>query len=245
MKKTLLLSAALLALSSPSWAQDYGYQTTAQPQAAQMQQKDAQQDPVMEQVRYLQTEWAKIKYQMPDEEAQLSAIHKLEDHAAKVTAVYPDRAEPKIWEGIILSTDAGIVKGMSALGKVKKAKELFEMALSQNARALDGSAYTSLGSLYYQVPGWPVAFGDDDEAEKNLKTALQMNPNGIDPNFFYGDFLLQDGRPDEAKTYLERALMAPDRPDRALADAGRRQEIKAKLAEISQKSKDDKGSRYN
>ena len=33
-------------------------------------------------------------------------------------------------------------------------------------------------------------------------------------------------------TDVKKALMAPDRPGRELADAGRRQEIKAKLAEI-------------
>src|SRR5688572_28468728 len=125
MKRTFLLSAALVAFSSPSPAQNYGYQITPQPQAAQTQQ----QDPVMEQIRYLQTEWARIKYQMPDEQAQLGALHTLENHAAKVTAAYPGRAEPKIWEGIILSTDAGIDGGMSALGTVEKAKTLFEAAI--------------------------------------------------------------------------------------------------------------------
>ena len=240
MKKTILLSTALLALSTPCWAQDYQAPSPVMPQAMQ-----AQQDPVMEQIHGLQNEWARIKYQMPDQQAQISAIHTLEARAAQLTASYPERAEPKIWEGIILSTDAGIVKGMSALGTVKKAKALFEAALQQNPRALDGSAYTSLGSLYYQVPGWPVAFGDAEEAERNLKAALQINPNGIDPNFFYGDFLLQDDRLAEAKTYLERALIAPDRPDRALADAGRRQEIKARLAEITQKGKDKTKSGYN
>lgn len=226
MKKTLILSTALIALSFPAMAQDYGSQIPSQAQAAQVQ------DPVMEQIHYLQTEWAKIKYQMPDEEAQLNALHQLESHAAKVTAAYADRAEPKIWEGIILSTDAGIDGGMGALGTVEKAKKLFEQAIQINPNALEGSAYTSLGSLYYKVPGWPVGFGDDDEAEKNLKTALQINPAGIDANFFYADFLIEDDRENEARPYLERALMAPDRPDRELADAGRRQEIKAKLAEI-------------
>ncbi len=232
MKKTLLLSTALLALSTPSMSQNYGSAGMQEPQAAGTVQQEIQQDPVMEQIRYLQTEWARIKYQMPDEDVQLSAIHKLEEHAAKVTATYFDRSEPKIWEAIILSTDAGIVKGMSALGKVEKAKELLESSLEIDPRAMEGSAHTSLGSLYYQVPGWPVAFGDDDEAEKHLKMALQLNPDGIDPNFFYGDFLIEDDREGEAKPYLEKALMAPDRPGRELADAGRRQEIKAKLAEI-------------
>lgn len=201
--------------------------------------------PMDQDIAALQTEWAHIKYQMSDKDQQLNAIHRLETQAATVSAKYPANAEPKIWEGIILSTDAGIVKGMSALGKVKQAKSLFEAALQQNPNALAGSAHTSLGSLYYQVPGWPVAFGDDEEAEKHLKHALRINPDGIDPNYFYGDFLSQDGRYEEAKTFLNRALQAPDRPGRELADAGRRQEIKAALAQIDQKLKDKDKSGYN
>jgi tetratricopeptide (TPR) repeat protein len=240
MKKTRLLSMTLvLNLTVPVVAQDYGY--TQQATAPSQQQLD----PVAEQIAFLQQDWARIKYQVAGEDAKLDAIHKLEDHAAKVSAAYPNRPEVLIWQGIILSTDAGIVKGMSALGKVKKAKGLFETALRIDPTALDGSAYTSLGSLYYQVPGWPIGFGDNDKAEKNLKQALSLNPNGIDSNFFYGDFLLQDGRYDEAKAYLERALQAPARPGRELADAGRRQEIKAALAQVQEKMKDGGRKSYN
>ena len=71
------------------------------------------------------------------------------------------------------------------------------------------SAYTSLGSLYYQVPGWPVGFGNKAKAEQLLKQALAINPNGIDPNFFYGDYLLEQGRKAEARQALDKALVMP------------------------------------
>lgn len=232
MKNMLLLTSALFTISLPALAQNYDGIPAQHPQATTTQTQVSQQDPVMEQISYLQTEWAKIKYQMPDKDAQIAALEKLGNHAKKVTEAYTHRAEPKIWQGIILSTKAGINGGISALNTVKEAKALFEAALKQDPYALDGSAYTSLGSLYYKVPGWPVGFGDNEEAEKNLKMALKINSGGIDPNFFYGDFLVEDDREAEAKPYLEKALMAPDRPGRELADAGRRQEIKAKLAEI-------------
>ena len=99
-------------------------------------------------------------------------------------------------------------------------------------RALDGSAYTSLGSLYYQVPGWPVSFGDDAQAEKLLKQALAINPGGIDPNYFYGDFLSRQKRYVEARTALEKALAASDRPGRENADAGRRAEARRLLEQV-------------
>jgi len=130
---------------------------------------------------------------------------------------------------------AGAKGGLGALGLVKEAKAELETALRLDPQALDGSAYTSLGSLYYQVPGWPVGFGDDAQAEKLLKQALAINPGGIDPNYFYGDFLARQKRYAEARTALERALAAPDRPGRASADAGRRAEARRLLEQVAAK----------
>ena len=236
MKKIYLLSALLISTAIPSLSQ-------AAPMAmgeAKAAVQTAAADPVMDQIKPLQDEWAHIKYQIADKEAQLAAIEKLEAQAAQVSAANPTRAEPKIWEAIILSTDAGITKGISALPKVEKAKELLETSEKIDPKALNGSAHTSLGSLYYQVPGWPVGFGDDKKAEEHLKMGLQINPDGIDPNYFYGDFLLLDNRAEEAKTYLNRALKAPDREGRKLADAGRRQEVKAALAKAEETLKTKK-----
>ncbi|PZO88108.1 MAG: hypothetical protein DI626_02480 [Micavibrio aeruginosavorus] len=238
MKKIYLLSALLVSASIPAFAQTGNMPVSMTGDAATVAFPVT--DPVMEQIKPLQDEWARIKYQIPDKETQLSAIQALEARAAQLSAANPARAEPKIWEAIILSTDAGIVKGISALPKVERAKTLLEMSEKIDPNALNGSAHTSLGSLYYQVPGWPVAFGDNKKAEEHLKTALQINPDGIDPNFFYGDFLLQDDRADEARTYLNRALQAPARPGRELADAGRRQEIKAALAKVDETLKTKK-----
>ena len=39
-------------------------------------------------------------------------------------------------------------------------RRALEQALAIDATALEGSAFTTLGSLYYQVPGWPIGFGD-------------------------------------------------------------------------------------
>lgn len=241
MKRLMLIPMMLVCTSLPVYAQN----NISVEQDRVIQDEQGQADTVQEQIAYLQKEWARIKYHIPEKETKLEAIHMLEDHAEKVTAFYPNRPEPKIWEGIILSTDAGIVKGLSALGKVKKARKLFEAAIRLDETALDGSAHTSLGSLYYQVPGWPIGFGDDEAAEKHIRKALEINPNGIDANFFYADFLLKKGDVVKAQEYFLRALAAPERPNRPLADAGRRQEIKAKLAEIDEKFKNRKKANYN
>jgi Tfp pilus assembly protein PilF len=125
---------------------------------------------------------------------------------------------------------------MAASGPAKRAKAHYEAALKIRPDVLDGSAYNSLGVLYYKVPGWPVGFGSDKKAQELLQKALAVNPRGIDPNFFYGEFLVEQGKPREAMTYLERALQAPPRPGRDIADAGRREEARKLLEEARRKA---------
>ena len=154
------------------------------------------------------------------------------DQAEQLVKRYPDAAELHIWAGIIRSTEAGASGGLGALGLVKQAKKELETALELNPLALDGSAYTSLGALYYQVPGWPLGFGDEQKAEWHLQRALAINPEGIDSLYFWGDYLHEQGRDAEARQALERALMAAPRPGRELADSGRRDDIRQLMSEL-------------
>ncbi|MEV3820858.1 tetratricopeptide repeat protein [Aeromonas dhakensis] len=179
----------------------------------------------------IQQQWAVCQYQQTGK-AKESCLEQLSSEADQASAKEAFRTDLLIWSAIVKSTWAGAKGGLGALGLVKEAKAKLEIALRQDPKALDGSAYTSLGSLYYQVPGWPVGFGDDEKAEQLLKQALAINPTGIDPNFFYGDFLLDQGRKAEAKSYLEKALSAPPRPGRELADQGRRIEIRDRLDKL-------------
>ena len=124
----------------------------------------------------------------------------------------PQAAELHIWHGIVLSTWAGAKGGLGALGLVKQAKAELEKAIELDPAALDGSAYTSLASLYYQVPGWPIGFGDEDKAEALFKQALALNPDGIDPNYFHGDFLLRQKRYGERRPRCRRPSPHPIAP---------------------------------
>lgn len=185
-------------------------------------------DETMKDVAALQHQWDIAKYQTPALE-QEDAFKKLADQAHAVSEKYKGRAEPLVWEGIILSTYAGAKGGLGALSVVKEARARLEAAEKINPAALDGSVYTSLGSLYYQVPGWPVGFGDDKKAREYLEKAVATNPTGIDANYFYGDFLLEEGDYQKALDVLNKAFNAPPRPGREIADAGRRKEIEADI----------------
>lgn len=180
----------------------------------------------------LQHEWARIKYRLADEDRQLAAMNALAQRADGLVKQFPKRAEPLIWDAIITSTAAGFSGGFSALGKAKAARKLLLVAEKLDATALQGSVYTSLGSLYYQVPGWPLGFGSNKKARAYLGKALALNPDGIDPNYFYGDFLAGRHQYAKAAQVLAHALKAPARPARPLADQGRRTEINDLLARV-------------
>jgi tetratricopeptide (TPR) repeat protein len=176
----------------------------------------------------LQHEWEVIRYQTPPKERE-KRLEALAAKAHQLSAASPQRSEALIWEGIIVSSWAGEKGGLGALRLVKQARALYEEALRIEPTALDGSAYNSLGVLYYKVPGWPLGFGDKDKARELLQKGLAINPQGIDANFFYGEYLLETGQPAQALPYLENALHAPPRPGRQVADAGRREEARALL----------------
>ncbi len=179
--------------------------------------------------------WATIKYETPADE-QADRFGELAEEAAKLTKRYPDRAEPRVWEAIVRASYAGAMGGIrslfSALPQVKRARDLLLEAEKIDPEVLNGSVYTSLGSLYYQVPGSPVGFGDEKLALQYLEKAVSLSPDGIDSNFFMGDYWRTQGDAVKAREYLERALQAPPRPHRELADAGRRREIESALREL-------------
>ena len=193
-------------------------------------------DPYFEtELHSLQNAWAQVNYEMPAGESRTEAFGRLEKRAEKFTHDHPDRAEALIWEAIIESSYAGAKGGLGALSLCREAKGNLEAALKLDARALDGSAYTSLGTLYFKVPGFPLGFGDDQKAEKLLKTALELNPAGIDPNYFYAEYLFEQGRYQQSLEYLDKANKAAPRPGRELADKGRHGEIVALTAKVRAK----------
>jgi tetratricopeptide (TPR) repeat protein len=185
-------------------------------------------------LKSVQDGWAVANYKTSGDDARNAAFEKLAAQAAAFSAQYPNRAEPLIWEGIVLSTWAGAKGGLGALGLCKDSRARLEAALKIDEKALNGSAHTSIGTLYHKVPGFPVGFGSDKKAKEHLQKALQMNPDGIDPNYFYGEFLYDEGEYQDALKHLNKALQAAPRPGRELADEGRRGEIRALIAKTTE-----------
>jgi tetratricopeptide (TPR) repeat protein len=190
-------------------------------------------DPQMDaQVQRINNEWARIKYQVRGKDAQHAQLTTLALQAAAVAAKYPGKAEPLLWQGIVTSEDAGVAGTFQQLGLAKSARAILQRAYAIDPHAARGGVAMSLGVLYYKVPGWPIAFGDADKAKGFLQASLSADPNGLDANWFYGDYLFAQGNKAAAKTYLQKALRAPGDSSRPVWDIGRRGEVRSLLAKI-------------
>ena len=184
--------------------------------------------------KQLQKRWAVVNYTLKDK-AQQEAFDALVIQADKATELHPDSAEVLIWSGIVKSSYAGAKGGLGALSLAKASKADLEKAMTINDTALSGSAYTSLGTLYFKVPGWPLGFGKDKKAKELLEKAITINPDGIDTNYFYAEFLADQKLYTEAEQHLLKAQQAPARPDRPLADKGRHDDINISLEKVRSK----------
>ena len=129
MKRVLLLTALLLP----------GLATAGIP-------KDG--DDYLRELRDIQHAWAQANYEM-QRDAKLDAFERLLVRTQQFREHYPGRAEPRIWEAIVRGGYAGALGGLSALFKatpqMEKGRDLLLEAVEIDPRALDGSAYTTLG----------------------------------------------------------------------------------------------------
>jgi tetratricopeptide (TPR) repeat protein len=187
----------------------------------------------MPEVRDIQDEWARLYYMDEFLNQNYRELQALAERANQLAQAHPQNAEALVWDAIVLSTLAEKKGGLGALSLVKDARLRLEQAEAIDPEVLGGSVYASLGSLYSKVPGWPIGFGDDDTAEQYFNKALAINPDGLDINYFYAEYLVDQGRDELALEYIERALNAPPMTDRPVADRGRRQQALKLRAELT------------
>ena len=187
----------------------------------------------MPEVREIQSEWARLYYLDEFLNKNFRELQALSQQADKLAEQHPQNAEALVWDAIVLSTLAEKKGGLGALGLVKQAKRQLEQAETIDPEVLGGSVYASLGSLYSKVPGWPIGFGDDEKAEQYFKKALAINPQGLDINYFFAEYLVDQGEEMLALEHLELALRAEPMVDRPVADRGRRQQALKLRAELT------------
>ncbi|MGZ5075505.1 MAG: tetratricopeptide repeat protein [Methylobacter sp.] len=192
-------------------------------------------------LKNIESEWAVVYYSTPKSK-QGPAYIQLLNKSTNLAKQYPNTAEPIFWQAVLKATYAEHQDAFSALEAIQEARDLLLKAIKINPETMNGAAYVTLGTLYYMVPKWPISFGDDDIAQQMLETALKINPDGIDTNYFYGEFLLRHHKVDNAAVYFERASSAPPRSEQLYADNQLKEEAKLALKNTQErKINDEKG----
>ncbi len=182
--------------------------------------------------------WAHVNYEIKDPKAEAVAARELAAQAEAAAKKAPGRAEPLAWQALALLCEADARHNFSSLQLVARAHTLLQRAAAIDPNALGpGTIYANLGSLYAELPGFPVSFGDAHKAKVYLDKALAASPNGLDSNYFHGDYLYRQGQASAAIEALEKALQAPARPGRPIADRGRKWEATQLLDKIRRKEK--------
>lgn len=200
--------------------------------------------PVADALNSIESEWAKVYYQVPKKQ-QGPAYAKLLAKTDALVKQYPKEAGLIYWHAVVKACYADHQDPVSALGAIHEVRDLLQRSIALDPKSLGGSAYVVLGTLYHLTPSWPIAFGDDDEAEKMLQTALKISPDGIDSNYYYGQFLLDKGDKQQARQYFERASKAPIRPEQVFADTQLEQEAQLALKNVGGETMVGKKQRFS
>ncbi len=195
-------------------------------------------EPLPFSIPQIEQQWDEIYYHWPEEQRK-EGLTQLLAHIKSLKKQQPNQAELLIWEAIVLVTRTGVAPDLSALSNLEEARNLLQQAIKINPSALDGAAYLALGCLYYQAPGWPISFGDNKKAEQYLRKALALNPEGIEANYYFADFLRQTGYFQEALKYFQKTAVLPDNPNQPWLSAQLKQDattaLQSLLARLQQK----------
>jgi len=150
-------------------------------------------DPAFDaQLLSIQQAWAKVNYETPAGDAREQAFEGAGEARRAVHAAAPDPCRgPDLGGAFIESSYAGAKGGLGALSLARRRaapsrRRSRSTPARSTARPIRASARCTTGCRASRS-----AFGDHDKAAKLLKKALEMNPNGIDPNYFYADLLFE------------------------------------------------------
>jgi tetratricopeptide (TPR) repeat protein len=179
-------------------------------------------------------DWEHIKLEVVDRDDQERQMGILAQQAKDIAQRHQNLPDSVIWVGIATSEQASIANEngspIKALGLARRARDILEEAEKIDPVTLDAAAPTSLGVLYYRVPGFPIGFGDKSKARHYLQEAVTNAPDGLDANYFYGDFLYEQHEYPEAINIFRHALTLPALSDRPIWDRSQRSLIQGFLS---------------
>lgn len=176
----------------------------------------------------LKNRWEHTVSDLPANQRE-STLKTLASEATTLAQENADQADVLVWQGIILASYARERGGLGALGVAGDARDALERAIELDPQGSNGSAYVTLGALYDNVPGRPISFGSSEKAGQMFQRAVEVRPDGIDVNYYYAAYLLDEGDTEAAREHAERAVNGTPRAQRELSDEALRRDAQTML----------------
>ncbi len=123
--------------------------------------------------------------------------------AKKAIKLNSNRAEGHFWYASLLGAYAEM-KGIRGFSYLEEIKKEFNLALKCDSTVEDGSAYTALGRMYYQLPSF--VGGSLEKSLLYLLKAKIISPNNPYTKLYLADTYLALKRKEEAKRELEELI---------------------------------------
>lgn len=169
------------------------------------------------------------------EDAQLERLKVMIAHTNALAEKNPQDPSYLMLAGFFNIQYASYVGGLGVIKYAKAARDYLEASIEIDPTIYGASAHAVLGQMYVSIPGWPLAFGDNKKGVKHFKKAIEIAPNSMDANFTYAGYLFEKKKYAQAKVFLEKAKIAPPRPNREKADIKIHKIIEDVLVEIEKK----------
>lgn len=187
--------------------------------------------PTCQTLLQLEQHWAVIRYQTPEKQRLQSFENELNEIGGS-QLVCQQSAEYQLIQAMIKGSMAKLQSRLDGLKMIRQIEKHLQAAIKINPAVMQGMSWTLLGLLYDKSPGWPFSIGDDKAAERAYQKGLALNPDGIDANFYYGDFLRRKKQSKLAREYLLKASRSNQGDQSEIAFQGRKLDVKRALKKL-------------
>ena len=157
---------------------------------------------------YLQSQWTIIKQMEPSHNKQ-SKLNNLTMTASQMVLNNPGNPNYLHWEAQVYLLQIENSNKFKSISYAKHARNSLLEAIKLSQGKLKGNIYSTLGYLYLVSPKLSLSLKSKSKEQYYLLKGLQLNPDGLQSNYYYALYLLNKGHGSEiAQEYLIKALNA-------------------------------------
>jgi hypothetical protein len=165
---------------------------------------------LISEIDFLKSQWVVIKQQKPNK-LYTNRILNLTKTASQFVLNHPNDPHYLVWEARIYTLAVEKLNKFKGINYAKHARNSLLEATKFSSGIQLGYIYSNLGYLYLIAPKLSLSLKNNSKKYKYLTKGLQLNPEGLESNYYYGLYLLNKKNSIEsAQYYLKKALASTE-----------------------------------